>query len=71
MEDGRVSHSWCMSVVSHGYGGLGGDRVEVVDGIHAGQSQGLVAYRDMSEHFPNVRRYTDDIRSHRLPGTHL
>ena len=21
----RVSHSWCMCVVSHGYGGLGGD----------------------------------------------
>ena len=23
MEDGRVSHSWCTGVVSHGYGGLG------------------------------------------------
>ena len=21
---GRVSHSWCMCLVSHGYGGLGG-----------------------------------------------
>ena len=26
MEGGRVSHSWCMGVVSHGYGGLGGGR---------------------------------------------
>ena len=24
MEGGRVSHSWCMCVVGHGYGGLGG-----------------------------------------------
>ena len=23
-EGGRVSHIWCMCVVSHGYGGLGG-----------------------------------------------
>ena len=27
MESGRVSHGWCMVVVSHGYGGLGGSRV--------------------------------------------
>ena len=33
----QVSHSWCMCVVSHGYGGLGGAGVEVVDGMHAGQ----------------------------------
>ena len=26
VEGGRVSHSWCMVVVSHGYGGLGGGR---------------------------------------------
>ena len=24
VEGGRVSHSWCMCVVNHGYGGLGG-----------------------------------------------
>ena len=24
VEGGRVSHSWCMCVVSHGNGGLGG-----------------------------------------------
>ena len=37
-EGGRVSHSWCMRVVSHGYGGLGGAGIEVVDGMHAGKS---------------------------------
>ena len=26
VESGRVSHSWCRCVVSHGYGGLGGGR---------------------------------------------
>ena len=26
VERGRVSHSWCLGVVSHGYDGLGGDR---------------------------------------------
>ena len=34
---GRVNHNWCMSVVSHGYGGVSG--MEVVDGMHAGQRQ--------------------------------
>ena len=24
MEGGRVNHTWCIGVVSHGYGGLGG-----------------------------------------------
>ena len=28
-----------MCVVSHGYGGMGGAGMEVVDGMHAGQSQ--------------------------------
>ena len=41
-EGGGVSHSWCMSVVSHGYGGLGGGR----DG------GGLVA---CTSHFPSAR----------------
>ena len=26
MEGGRVNHSWCMAVDSHGYGGLGRGR---------------------------------------------
>ena len=39
VEGGRVSHSWCMCVVSHGYGWLGGVIVEVVDGMHVGQRQ--------------------------------
>ena len=40
MEGGRVNHSCCMCVVSHGYGGLHGGRNGVIDGMHAGQSQG-------------------------------
>ena len=35
MEGARVSHSWCVNVVTHGYGGLGGAGMEVVDGKHA------------------------------------
>ena len=30
-----------MRVVSHGYGGFGGSGMEVVSGMHAGQSQGV------------------------------
>ena len=52
MKGGRVSHSWCMSVVSHGYGGLGGVRIEVVDGMHAGED---VACWEMPEHFQTAR----------------
>ena len=26
VEGGRVSHSWCLCIVNHGYGGLGGGR---------------------------------------------
>ena len=26
VEGGQVNHNWCMCVVSHGYGGLGGGR---------------------------------------------
>ena len=26
IEGGQLIHSWCMCVVSHGYGGLGGGR---------------------------------------------
>ena len=36
----QVSHSWCMCVVSHGYCGWMGLRMEVVDGMHAGQNPG-------------------------------
>ena len=39
MEGGPVSHSWCMCVVSHGYGGWVEAGMEVVVGKHAGQSQ--------------------------------
>ena len=40
---GRVNHSWCMGVVSRGYGGLGGGR----DGDVGWYARGLVAYREM------------------------
>ena len=36
MNGGQVSHNWCMCVVSHGYGEVGGGRGEVVDGMHVG-----------------------------------
>ena len=43
-----------MCVVGHGCGGFGGVGawMEVVDGMHAGQSQGVGR---LSEHFPNAR----------------
>ena len=40
VEGRRVSHSWCMCVICHGYGGLCEVGMEVVDGMHAGQSHG-------------------------------
>ena len=40
VEGGRVSHSWCMCVIGHGYGGFGGAGMEVVGGMHAGQCRG-------------------------------
>ena len=38
-----------------GYGGLGRAGEEVEDGMHAGQRWGLVACREMLEHFSSVR----------------
>ena len=38
VEGGRVSKSWRLYFVSHGYGGLGGAGMEVADGMHAGRS---------------------------------
>ena len=40
-EIGREGNGWCMSVVSHGYGGLGGCREGGGGGRHAGQSRGV------------------------------
>ena len=42
VKGGRVSHSWCMCEVSHGYAGFGVGRVEV-DGMHADKARWLVA----------------------------
>ena len=55
MEGGRVSQSGRMCVVSHSYGGFGRG-MEVVVYKHAGQSQGgVVACREMLEHFKSAR----------------
>ena len=46
-----------MSVVSHSYGGLGERRNGVAVGKHARQRQeGLMACREMPEHFQGARR---------------
>ena len=45
--------------------------MEVVDGVHAGQSQGLGCMSEILEHFPGARQHTDDTRSHRLPVAQL
>ena len=50
-----MSDRWCMCVVSYGYGGLGGARIEVVDSTHALQSQGFIACQEMPEHFRSVK----------------
>ena len=56
VEGGRVNHSWCMCVVSHGYGGLSGDK----DGgggwyVCGTKPMVLLACGVMSEHFPCAR----------------
>ena len=52
MEGGRVIHSWCMGVVSHSCGGLGGG-MDGGGGSYANGTKpgGLVACRQMLEHF--------------------
>ena len=45
---------------SHGYGGLGGAEMEVVDGTYERKSQGLVACRS---NFPVLGDYNDNTRS--------
>ena len=65
MKGVRVSHSLCMCVASHGYGGLGGGGGWYACGTKTGC---LVACREMLEHFKSARLYTDDTRSHCLPG---
>ena len=61
-----------MCVVSHDYdcigGGNDGGGRWYVCGAKAGE---LIACREMQEHFPNARLYTDDTRSYRGPGAQL
>ena len=56
VEGGTVGHSWCMCVVSHGYGGLGGG-MDGGGGWYACRTmpRGLVACQKMPEHFLSVR----------------
>ena len=42
-----------MHVSSHGYGGLGGGGMKVVDGMYEGQSQGTDSMSVDVEHFLN------------------
>ena len=55
-EGGRVSHSLCLCVVSHGYGGLGGGR-DGGGGWYACRTKprGLVACQEMPGHFLSAR----------------
>ena len=52
MEDGQVSHSWCMCVVSHGCDGLDGGR-DGGGGWYACRTnaRGLGAFREILKHF--------------------
>ena len=56
VERGRISQSWCMYVVSHGCGGLDGDR-DGGGGWYAcwAKTWGLVESQEMLEHFPSAR----------------
>ena len=72
MIGGRVSHNWCMSVVSHGYGGFGGVRIEVVDGMHAGRRQGAWSPVGRCRSISKLQgEDTGDTRSQGLPGAQL
>ena len=42
--------------------GCAGAEIEVVDGMHAGQSHVVVACQEIPDHFPSARQYTDDTR---------
>ena len=53
VEDERVSRSWCMCVVSHGYGGFGWGSDGGVGFYACGKC--LVACREMQEYFLCVR----------------
>ena len=66
VEDGRVSHCWCMCVVCHGYVGLGGSRDGVVDRNHARQSKGGWSHVGRYRRTSRVRGEDNHVtRSHR------
>ena len=48
MEGGRVSHTYCMCIVSHGHGGVGGGRDGGSGRYACGtKSRGLVVCREV------------------------
>ena len=55
VEGGRVSRSWCMGIVSDGYGGLGGSMDGGGGWYACGTKPGeLVACSEMPRHFSSV-----------------
>ena len=55
-KSGQVSHSWCMCVVNHGFGGLDGGRDGGGGWYSCGiKSGGMVACREMLEHISSAR----------------
>ena len=60
-----------MCVDSHGYCRSGGAGMEVVDGMHVGQNQGLSTCQEIRKHLPNARFCTGDTRSHCRPDAQL
>ena len=55
VEGGRVSHSWCMCVVGHGYGEFGWGSDEGGRWYACVTMPVLVACQEMLEHFSSVR----------------
>ena len=55
VEGGRVSHSWCMGVVSHGYGRLGGGSDGGGGWYACWIKLGVVTCRKMPEHLLSAR----------------
>ena len=61
-----------MCVVGRGYGGLGGG-MDGGGGWYACRTKRgwLATCREMPDHLPSIRLYTDDSQSYRHPGAQL
>ena len=72
VEGGRVSHSWCMCVVRHGCGGLGGGRDVGGDLCACGTKPGSCSHVWRCLSIFRVRvEFTDYTRLHHHPGAQL